>query len=97
VAIQVVQEWTITDRSTKNYDAMKETIGTNHPGLIFHTAGFDDESGVFRIVDTWESREAAQSFYEGTLGPLVQQMLANDPNATPPERELMYELHDVIS
>jgi hypothetical protein len=32
-----------------------------------------------------------------TLGPQIQAMLANDPSATPPERELMYELHDVIN
>jgi hypothetical protein len=97
VAFQAIQEWKITDRSTKNYDNIKETIGSDHPGLLFHTAGFDDESGVFRIVDTWESKEAAEKFYAETLGPLTQEMLANDPTATPPEREAMYELHDVIS
>ena len=97
MAIQAIQEFVITDRSTKNYDEIKETIGTNHPGLILHTAGFDDQSGVFRIIDTWETKEDAERFYSETLGPLVQNMLANDPTATPPERELMYELHDVIS
>jgi hypothetical protein len=97
VAFQAIQEFKITDRSTKNYDAMKEKIGMNHPGLLLHTAGFDDESGVFRIVDTWESKEAAEKFYTETLGPLVQEWLANDPTATPPDRETMYELHSVIS
>ena len=97
MAIQFIQEFTISDRSTKNYDSIKETIGTNHPGLICHTAGFDDESGVFRIIDTWETREDATRFYDETLGPLIEQMLANDPTATPPDRELMYELHDVIN
>jgi hypothetical protein len=97
VPIQAIQEFVITDRSTKNYDAIKETIGANHPGLILHTAGFDDQSGVFRIVDTWETKEDAQRFYDETLGPQIQAMLANDPTATPPQRELMYELHDVIS
>jgi hypothetical protein len=97
VAIQVIQEFVITDRSTKNYDAMKDAIGDNHPGLMFHTAGFDDESGVFRIVDTWETKEDAQRFYNETLAPLMEAWLANDPTATPPDRELTYELHDVIS
>lgn len=97
MAIQVIQEFVITNRSTRNYDAIKEAIGANHPGLIFHTAGFDDESGVFRIVDTWETKEDAQRFYEETLGPRIQAMLAEDPTATPPQRELTYELHDVIS
>ena len=97
MAIQFIQEFVIADRSTKNYDAIKDTIGANHPGLICHTAGFDDQSGVFRIVDTWETKEDAQRFYDETLGPQLQAMLANDPTATPPERELMYELHDVIN
>jgi hypothetical protein len=96
VAIQVIQEFTIADRSTKNYDRIKETIGTVHAGLICHTAGFDDESGVFRIVDTWESDEAATKFYDETLAPLIEEMIANDPTATPPDRELRYELHDVV-
>ena len=72
MAIQVIQEFAITDRSTKNYDAIKETIGADHPGLIFHAAGFDDESGVFRIVDTWETKEDAHRFYDETLGPQIQ-------------------------
>jgi hypothetical protein len=97
VAIQVIQEFAITDRSTKNYDKMKETIGTNHAGLICHTAGFDDTSGVFRIVDTWESDADAQKFYDETLGPLLAEWMANDPTATPPDRELKYELHDVVT
>ena len=97
MAIQAIQEFVITDRSTKNYDAIKETIGGDHAGLICHTAGFDDQSGVFRIVDTWETQEDAKRFYDETLGPQIQAMLANDPTAAPPDRELMYELHDVIS
>ena len=55
--IQAIQEFVITDRSTKNYDAIKETIGANHPGLILHTAGFDDQSGVFRIVEPGRRRK----------------------------------------
>lgn len=97
MAFQWIQEFKITDRSTKNYDSIKEKVGENHQGLILHTAGFDDESGVFRIVDTWETKEDAEKFYGETLGPMVQEMMANDPSATPPEREVMYELHDVIS
>jgi hypothetical protein len=52
---------------------------------------------VFRIVDTWESDEAATKFYDEPLAPLIEKMIANDPTATPPDRELRYELHDVVS
>ena len=31
-------------------------------GLIVHTAGWDDEAGVFRVLDVWETREDAERF-----------------------------------
>jgi hypothetical protein len=49
----VLQEFKIEgdDRSTTNYDSVSEHIGmdTNPPdGMIIHTAGWDEEGGVFR-------------------------------------------------
>lgn len=49
MAIVHLQEYEIGDRSTENYDFIKEKLGdTPIEGLIVHTAGFDDDSGVFR-------------------------------------------------
>ena len=63
--VAFVQEFAITDRSTKNYDSVKERLGGDPiDGLIFHTAGFDDDNDVFRIFDVWESREHADRFLE---------------------------------
>jgi hypothetical protein len=83
VAIQVIQEFTVVDHGTDNYDVIKERIGVDHPGLICHTAGFDDQSGVFRIVDTWETKDDAERFYNDTFGPQLQEMLEAVPSATP--------------
>ena len=101
MAAAYIQEFSIVDgdTSTTNYDSVLEKLdlgNTPAAGLIVHTAGFDHEGGVFRIFDVWESADAAKRFYEDRIGPIVQEMMANNPNATPPERETTYELHDVI-
>ena len=61
MAVAYVQEFRIEagDTSTTNYDAVVVELGLdNEPaeGLIVHTAGFDHDRGVFRIVDVWETR-----------------------------------------
>jgi len=99
VAVAFIQEFTIVDgdTSTTNYDAIAAKIGDQPiQGLIAHSAGFDHDAGVFRIFDIWESADDLKRFTEETLGPLLEEMMANDPNATPPQRETTYELHDVI-
>jgi len=100
MAVAFVQEFPITDRSTENYDFISEKIGTGpFDGLIVHTAGFDEEAGVFRILDIWESKEQAQQFLEEHVQPLIDQgpdALPNPGAATPPTRDGFYELHDVI-
>jgi hypothetical protein len=40
-------------------------------GLIVHTAGFDDEAGVFRIFDVWETRDHAVRFLAEHVQPLI--------------------------
>ena len=47
MAVAYVQEWTIVDRSTDNYDFIADKIGTGpFDGLILHSAGFDEADGV---------------------------------------------------
>ena len=97
MAVAFIQEFAIVDgdTSTTNYDHVNEKIGSDHvEGLISHSAGFDHEAGVFRIYDVWEDGEAAKSFYENRLGPVLEEMMASDPSATPPQREATYELHN---
>ena len=100
MAVVFIQEFPIQndDRSTTNYDAAVERIGREiKPGGIVHTAGFDEEAGVFRIFDVWESREDAERFIREELEPVVQKLFADRPDAPPPTRQYFYELHDLIT
>ena len=48
MAVVYIQEFPIADRTTKNYDFVADKIGDGpFDGLIAHTAGFDDDTGVF--------------------------------------------------
>jgi hypothetical protein len=96
-----IQEFAIDgdDRSTTNYDSVNERLNadTDVPaGLILHTAGFDEDAGVFRILDVWETKEDSDRFMRERLGPLVEELLAGRPDAPPPSREASYELHHVV-
>lgn len=101
MAVVYVQEFAIADRSTANYDFVADKIGDGpFDGLIAHTAGFDDEAGVFRILDVWESREKAERFLAEQVQPLVEQGPAAFPNPgafTEPTRDGFYDLHHVVA
>jgi hypothetical protein len=101
MAVAYVQEFPIVDRSTTNYDFVAGKIGEGpFEGLIVHTAGFDEEDGVFRILDVWESREHAERFLAEHVQPLVEQGPSAFPNPdafTVPSRDGFYELHHVVS
>jgi hypothetical protein len=97
VAVAYVQEFTVQNRSTKNYDTIAGKLGSDlPPGLIVHTAGFDDEAGVFRIFDVWESEEQARRFMDERLSPLINEILSGDPTATPPTKDGFYPLHHTL-
>jgi hypothetical protein len=91
-----MQEFEIGDRSTANYDFMKEKIGDQKiEGLLVHTAGFDDESGVWRMLDVWESKDLADRFMERMMSTVrVEELPRPDTAAQAPLREAHYELHD---
>src|SRR6266550_7828479 len=97
MAVAFIQEFKIQgdDRSTTNYDTVSERLNTrNDPpeGGIVHTAGFDEDAGVFRIFDVWETREQGERFIRERLTPLIEPMAAaamqsGDETFTPPSRE----------
>jgi hypothetical protein len=101
MAVAYIQEFPIEERSTTNYDFLAEKIGEGpFDGLIAHTAGWDDEAGVFRILDIWETREQAERFLAEHVQPLVEQgpdAFPNPGNFTEPTRDGFYELHHVVS
>ncbi len=66
MAVAYVQEFAVEEGnwSTANHDFAKEQIGDDPiAGLIVHTAGFDKDAKVFRIMDVWnpESTPSASS------------------------------------
>ena len=99
MAVVYIQEFAFKDWSTKNYDWAKEQIGDEPiDGLIIHTAGFDEDANVFRIMDVWESRERADRFLQERVQPMMDkgvEALPDPSNATPPTRETFYELNDL--
>jgi hypothetical protein len=102
VAVAFIQEWKLEgdDRTTTNYDAVQQRLGAsaNPPeGGIFHTAGFDEQAGVFRIFDVWETREQGERFIEERLMPIIEELgRGTASNFRPPDREAWYDLHDVM-
>jgi hypothetical protein len=101
MAVAYIQEFPIGDRSTTNYDFVAEKIGEGpFDGLIAHSAGFDDEAGVFRIVDLWETQEQADRFLAEHVQPLTDEgptAFPNPDNFAPPSKDNFYELHHVVS
>jgi hypothetical protein len=94
MAVAMIQEFAIQDHSTTNYDRISERLRSGPPaeGLIFHTAGFDDDAGVFRVFDVWESQEQAEAF-QARVMEMIGDMVPSD---TPgPTRSAFYKLHDV--
>ena len=84
------------DRSTRNYDAINERlVHTKAPdGLILHYAGFDEDAGVFRIVNIWDTREQGKAYDENQVMPAVRDVVGEDMGQRP-LREAVYELHHV--
>ncbi len=106
MAVVYVQEFAIKDgdTSTTNYDRVVAELDLQSApeGLLIHTAGFDLEAGVFRILDVWETREHGDKFINERLNPITEPMAAaaqerGDTTFTPPTRETWYELHDSVT
>ena len=96
--VAFIQEFPIGDRSTENYDFMKNKLAGEHiDGLLAHTAGFDDEGGVWRMVDVWETREHAERFMQRMMETVKPEELPRPDTATQePSRQGYYELHDLV-
>ena len=81
MAVAFVQEFKLVDddRTTTTYDAVGERVRDAGPikGLIVHTAGFDEDAGVFRIFDVWKPGpiRRIQDLPDG-LGIMIDDVLA---------------------
>jgi len=98
MAVAVIQEFPIqgADRTTNVYDRVQEALDAraNPPsGGLVHTAGFDEDAGVFRIFDVWESEDAWDAFLKDRLMPIGQPMM--EQGQRPPVTRV-YPLHDYM-
>jgi hypothetical protein len=88
--------------TTDMYDAVNERMGASAQppeGLLVHTLGRGDD-GKWRIVDVWESQEAADRFREERLLPALHEIAREagiDPADMPEPKTLAYKTHDVIA
>jgi hypothetical protein len=90
--IRIVQPPNVT---ADVYDKVNAELGVESspaPGLLLHCAGEVD--GKWQIVDIWESREQARSFYEGPLPAAIEAVVGMPPQDPPVSIE--YELHTLI-
>ena len=73
MAIAYVQEFEIKngDTSTTNYDTIVAELDLQDKpdGLLIHTAGFDHDAGVFRILDACHLAGARREIHERTPQP----------------------------
>jgi hypothetical protein len=106
MAIAYLQEFTIQngDTSTTNYDSVVAALDLQvvPEGLLIHTAGFDHDAGVVRILDVWQTREQGERFINERLNPITEPMAAaaqqsGDTGFAPPSRETWYELHNSLT
>jgi hypothetical protein len=84
------------DRSTTNYDAVNDRLTNEEApdGLVLHYAGFDEEAGVFRVVNVWETKAQGQAYLDDKVMPAVREVMGESMGA-PPSRQGTYELHHV--
>jgi hypothetical protein len=70
------------DGTQEQYDAASQQLGITAEDLpdggVLHVAG-PSPNGGWRVVEVWESEEAAQKFDEETLLPLLQSVGVDRP------------------
>ena len=66
------------------YEAVDKVLGSDVPaGCIVHTAT-EEADGTVRVVDVWESREAADAFERDLLMPAFETVMAENSGGAPP-------------
>jgi len=77
-------------QTQEQYDAAVEQLNLEESlpeGLIFHAAGPTEDG--WRVVDVWESQEAADAYFQGSLGQVLQNV---DVSLGQPETFTVYNV-----
>ncbi|HWL34497.1 MAG TPA: hypothetical protein VNP89_12925 [Gaiellaceae bacterium] len=80
------------DGSQEIYEQLRERIGLDKPaGGIFHVAG-PSPNGGWRVIEIWETEDAAKRFLAERLGPAAEAV----GTAPPPPPEL-WPVHNYMA
>jgi len=74
------------------YDEIRHALHPDNslsPGMLFHAAGAGENG--WRVIEVWESQEAAERYFQETLRPALQQ--ANVPTTIRPQA---YSVHNIL-
>jgi heme-degrading monooxygenase HmoA len=83
------------DATEEQYEAVNAQMGVEADppeGLIFHAAW--PTEGDWNVIDFWESREHFDRFFEGKLGPAIQELGDRAPQGEPYIKE--FPVHNFI-
>jgi quinol monooxygenase YgiN len=75
----------------EQYDQVIEKLqlgGRTYPGQLFHVAG--PMEGGWRVVDVWESQEAADKFLQAKLGQAFQEV------GIAPTQPKVWPVHNIL-
>lgn len=63
-----------------NYDAINDKLAHDEApeGLLLHYAGFDEEAGVFRVVNIWDSQAQGQSYLDTKVIPAAIEVMGDE-------------------
>jgi len=79
--------------SREVYEEIRAHLGLEKPaGGIFHVAG-PSPTGGWRVIEVWESEEAAEEFLRERFMPALEELGLSGP---PPRREL-WPVHNAMS
>jgi hypothetical protein len=93
MAFMVITDAEVSLEDYRKVNAVVEGEGAPPAGLILH-AGAQD-GGKVKIVDIWESQDAAEAFYQGRLASAIAQVAGPD-GGPPPSPPLVLEIEDLI-
>ncbi len=79
----------VSSLTQEQYDAVAREVGLPAPGRIFHLAG--PMEGGWRVLEVWESQEAADTFYRERLGQALQNVGITDVQPK------VFQVHNIVS
>ena len=79
------------DLTREQYDRVRDEVAPGNappPGLLYHAAGASEHG--WRVIEVWESQEAAQRFFDEKVGPALQQVGVSGGQDT------FFEVHNIM-